>query len=76
MEQAISYLRGFGCNSIDVMISAHGAPNDFFCPYGRTEGTLFAGGGELSASYMRYLMGRNPDIAFNFVIESCFAQRF
>ena len=76
MGQAISYLRGFGCNSIDVMISAHGAPNDFFCPYGRTEGTLFGGGGELSASYMKYLMEKNPDIAFNFVIESCFAQRF
>ena len=76
MPQAISYLRRFGCNSIDVTFSAHGAPDDIFCTYGRQEGTLFGGGGELPASYMRYLMEQNRDIAFNFVIESCYAQRF
>ena len=42
------------------MISAHGAPTDFFCPYGRTEGTLFAGGGELSAAEMKQLMEETP----------------
>ena len=43
MGQAISSLRRYGCNRINVMISAHGAPKDFFCPFGRNEGTLFAG---------------------------------
>ena len=76
MGQAISSLRRYGCNRINVMISAHGAPKDFFCPFGRNEGTLFAGGGELSASQMKQLMEENPDIAFNFVIESCFSERF
>ena len=76
MARAIADLRKQGCNSITVITSVHGAPDEAFCPSGREEGTLMAGGGELPATEMKQLMAKNPGIAFNFVIEACFAERF